>query len=491
MGKMQSLSDAQLLREYAESGSEEAFRELVSRQSDIVYSAALRQLNSADLARDVAQGVFIDLARKAGTLSRKLPPDASLVGWLYQSTRFAVLKLLRDEHRRESRERQAMQELQTLNSASDALPDWERIRPVLDLSMSHLSEAEREALLLRFFQNRDLRSVGAALGISEDAAQKRVSRSLTKLREAFVSQGIRADEESLGIVLSAHSVAVAPSGLAAGISNAILVSTASPTAMTAATIKTLGATVVQKGLVAVALALIAGAGVHQAARAWRLHDRVIALQQEQGILAAEIATLKSNNTSLSKPITAAQQTQASSIERLRELLRLRGEVGVLRRRQHELEETLAKARPGTRDGASQPQGNVPSPFRVQLVLDEAGENSEMLTNVANGAGGEVLQVQKSPLLDSTAIRSVSVSQDKITGRPTINVEFSPEGRDLFAAITRDNLNKRLAIILDGRVLSAPVIRSEISGGKAVIAGDFTMDQAQELAAKINNSVAQP
>src|SRR5690242_3052244 len=103
---MQDRSDAQLLREYAESGSEAAFQEIVSRHTNLVYSAALRQLDSTDLARDVTQGVFIDLARKAEPLTDWLAKDAPLVGWLYQSTRFAVLKLLRDERRRQSREKQ-------------------------------------------------------------------------------------------------------------------------------------------------------------------------------------------------------------------------------------------------------------------------------------------------------------------------------------------------------------------------------------------------
>ena len=69
MGEMQDKSDAQLLRDYAERRDEAAFREIVTRHTDFVYSAALRQMESSDLAADIAQSVFVDLARKANALA--------------------------------------------------------------------------------------------------------------------------------------------------------------------------------------------------------------------------------------------------------------------------------------------------------------------------------------------------------------------------------------------------------------------------------------
>ena len=111
MGEMHDQSDAQLLRDYAEHGAEAAFAEIVARHTDLVYSAALRQVYSPDLARDVTQSVFTDLARKARTVSANLSPEASLVGWLYRGTRFAARDLYRNETRRTQRERQAMEQL--------------------------------------------------------------------------------------------------------------------------------------------------------------------------------------------------------------------------------------------------------------------------------------------------------------------------------------------------------------------------------------------
>jgi RNA polymerase sigma factor (sigma-70 family) len=182
MDEMHAKPDGQLLREYVERGCEPAFTEIVQRHTDLVYSAALRQVESPDLARELAQRLFCDLARKAPSLAGRFGEHASLVGWLYRGVRFEALTLRRDDHRRQARERQAMEQLVT---TTENAPDWERLRPVLDEAMAELNDSDRDALLLRFFKNHDLREVGVALGISDDAAQKRVSRALEKLRESL------------------------------------------------------------------------------------------------------------------------------------------------------------------------------------------------------------------------------------------------------------------------------------------------------------------
>src|SRR3989449_2307696 len=214
---MQPKSDAELLCEYAEHGAESAFAEIVARHTNLVYSAALRQVDSPDIAAEVAQSVFIGLARGARSLSPKLAGNASLAGWLCRSARNISLNLRRDEFRRHSRERQAME---NLDSPPDTTPDWERLRPVLDAAMAELSEPDYDALVLRFFKNQDLRSVGLGLGVSDDAAQKRVSRALDKLRDLLSQRGIRTSATALSIILSANAVQAAPAGLAAAISTA-------------------------------------------------------------------------------------------------------------------------------------------------------------------------------------------------------------------------------------------------------------------------------
>ena len=111
-----------------------------------------------------------------------------------------------------------------------------------------------------------------------------------------------------------------------------------------------------------------------------------------------------------------------------------------------------------------------------------------MTNTTSGASGETLHVQKTPLLDYTAISSATVTRNQSSGAPEISLEFSPEGKELLAAITKENLNKRLAIVLDGHLYSAPMIRSEISDGKAQITGSFTEEEARDLIGKINNVI---
>src|SRR5439155_18185640 len=137
---------------------------------------------------------------------------------------------LRDDRRRQARERQAMQHL---DPASEIAPESERVQPVLDEAMAELSDEDREALLLRFFKNRDFRAIGAALGISDDAAQKRVSRALERLRTGLTSRGVTTTAGALSALLVAETVSFAPAGLPATLSTAALAGTTLATTATA------------------------------------------------------------------------------------------------------------------------------------------------------------------------------------------------------------------------------------------------------------------
>jgi len=127
--------DQQLLRQYAVERCEAAFRELVSRHVNLVYSSALRQTNGdAHLAQDVAQLVFADLARKAGSISK----NVVLAGWLHRATRYAAGQLRRAEQRRRMREHEAV----TWNAiqSEPAASVWEQIRPLLDEALEELND---------------------------------------------------------------------------------------------------------------------------------------------------------------------------------------------------------------------------------------------------------------------------------------------------------------------------------------------------------------
>src|SRR6266446_1682617 len=161
------MTDSQrLLADYVTNRSDQAFRELVTRYLDLVYSTAVR-LVSGDIhrAQDVAQTVFVDLARKAPAL----PRDVMLGGWLHRHTCFVASKIMRRRRRRESRERQAVE----MNAQQDhSKANLAEVAAILDEAINTLGAADRDAILLRFFEQRDLRSVGQALGTSEDTAQK-------------------------------------------------------------------------------------------------------------------------------------------------------------------------------------------------------------------------------------------------------------------------------------------------------------------------------
>ena len=141
--EMQSKADAELLKEYANRGAEPAFSELVLRHTNLVYSAALRQAESAGAAAEITQTVFVDLARRAGAVVSQISTEASLAGWLCRSARNQALNFRRNEFRRHARERLAMEQLVP---TSESNSDSERLRPVLDAAMAELSEVDYQIL---------------------------------------------------------------------------------------------------------------------------------------------------------------------------------------------------------------------------------------------------------------------------------------------------------------------------------------------------------
>ncbi len=320
ISEMQTKTDAQLLREYAGTGSETAFGELVSRHADLVYSAALRQVIEPDFARDVAQSVFADLARKAKSLSGNIV----LAGWLYRSTRFAALTFLRNERRRQYRERQAMQ---LLDSPGESSPDWDRIRPVLDEAMANLGDADRDALVLRFFKNEDLRTIGIALGTSEDAAQKRVTRALEKLHAFLLRRGVTLSSAAVGTALTGSAVQAAPAALAGTISSAVIAGMATAAAgSTFNLLNLMSMTKLKAGILSAAVVVGAGTPVVVQQRSL---SRLRAENQELRVQSQQLGQFRAENEKLKQV-----QVQLNEMARLQkenqELYRLRDEVRVLR-----------------------------------------------------------------------------------------------------------------------------------------------------------------
>ena len=201
----------QLLRKYVTDNSEAAFKELVERYINLVYSVALRQVDqNSQAAEDVCQQVFTDLARKASSLS----PQVQLGGWLHRHTCFTAATMMRTERRRLAREKVAVE----MNSLEHE-PTWNQLAPILEDAINELKEEDRQAIVLRFYEKYDYRSVAKALQISDDAAQKRVARALDKLRALVVKRSVACTTTVLGALLANEAIQAAPVGLAAKISS--------------------------------------------------------------------------------------------------------------------------------------------------------------------------------------------------------------------------------------------------------------------------------
>jgi RNA polymerase sigma factor (sigma-70 family) len=309
-------SDLDLLGQFTRKKSQDAFTTLVSRHVNLVYSAALRQVRSPQLAEDIAQSVFADLARSAGSIAGgggSLPK--ALTPWLYTVTRRTAIDVIRKESRRQLREQIAV-EMNNMNATS---ADWTQIEPLLDDAMATLDETDRSAILLRFFENKSLREVGEALGTNDDAAQKRVSRAVEKLREFFSKQKIAIGASGLTVLISANAVQAAPVGLALTIVNASL---AAGTTLTFMKIATATKLKIAFGVIVVASAVTAF--VFQQQNQIRLRGENESLQQQ-------LAQLQAENSILSNRIAEIGEAKKLPESQFTELLKLRGEIGVLRR----------------------------------------------------------------------------------------------------------------------------------------------------------------
>jgi len=396
----------ELLRQYADRNSDEAFAALVARHVNLVYSAALRKTGNADSAGEITQAVFIILSKKAGRLSQR----TILSGWLYQTTRLTAANFLRTEIRRAHREQEAY--MQSL--ANETEPElWPQMAPLLEDAMGQLGEKERNAIALRFFEGKSFQEIGAAFGASENAAKKRVAHALEKLHRYFSKHGVSSTTAIIAGAISANSAHAAPVGLAT----------------------TITATVIKGPAVAAStLALVKGT--------------------------IKVMTWMKLKIALS--ITAALLLAGGAM-------------------------TVALS-----SDTSAGDGNpAPSVFQFRLVLDAPSAKADPMTVVqpaVDAKAAETLYVQKKVLLDQTDLKSASVITNQPAGKLRIDITFTDAGAKRFAKVTHQNIGKRLAIIIDGRLYSAPTIRSEIRDGKAQIDGNFSEVEVQDLAAKINQSV---
>jgi RNA polymerase sigma factor (sigma-70 family) len=334
------VSDHQLLREYLEHRSEAAFREIVRRHIDLVYSAALRMVRDPHLAEDVTQSAFVALAQHASQLTT----HPVLSGWLHCTTRNLAAKTVRTEVRRRAREHEAAAMNELLAHESETV--WENIAPHLDDAIAQLGDSDRDALLLRYFERKSAREMSQIFGTSEDAAQKRVSRAVERLREFFSKRGVTIGAGGLVVLISANAVQAAPVALTTSVSAAILTGTTAVHTSTAVTVtKAIFMTALQKVLVTATVVVLAGAGIYEARQTSQLSEQVRTLRQQQAPLAEQIQQLQTERNDATNRLTAlaAENAQLKSNPNENELLKLRGEITQLRNEANNPSEKAARA----------------------------------------------------------------------------------------------------------------------------------------------------
>jgi len=328
--------DMALVQEYAQSNSEHAFASLVSRHVNLVYSVALRQVGDPHLAEEITQSTFIILAQKAKSLS----PKTILSGWVCRTARYVSAHALRNQRRRQFREQEA--QMQTiLNEAEPGV--WNQIAPLLDEALNCLGEKEHDAVVLRFFDGKELKHVGAAMGTTEDAARMRVNRGLEKLREFFTKRGVTLSASAIAGAVAANSVQAAPAELAATITAAALSGTAITTTAVITATKTVAMTTLQKTIVCATAAVLAGAGIHQARQAAQLREQVQTLQQQQAPLVQQVEELQGERDAATNRLASLAESIANIKTNNSELLGLRGELALLKQRSTEMSNELARA----------------------------------------------------------------------------------------------------------------------------------------------------
>jgi RNA polymerase sigma factor (sigma-70 family) len=277
----------ELLCAYAATRCGGAFRELVAGWSGMVYATALRVSRGREaLAEDITQAVFSRLA----AAPEKVNDARALGAWLHAAATGSTLAALRVEARRRRREETSQHLI--MHTPEPSVPDAgdgrHELMPEIDGALSKLPPQDSEILLMRFWQQQDWRSIGRNFGLSDDAAQKRMSRALERLRRILARRGITSTAGVLSAVLAGTVPRDLPAAAVLKIFSATQVSTSTVLTTVVMTAKT-------KAAIAAAIVITAAAPIlYQQQRIAALEGEVQSLQQRAPVPAANV-----------NPVTAA------------------------------------------------------------------------------------------------------------------------------------------------------------------------------------------
>ncbi len=307
------MDDAELLSRYAETRSEDIFRELAGRHLGLVYHSALRRVNqNTTLAEEVTQTVFVSLAREAGQLSAKAGEGQTLAGWLYVVTRHASANALRAETRRIRREGKAFVMHATDQTGNDGGEAWAELRPELEAVMDELSRTDRDAILMRFFENRPFAEVGVALNISEDAARVRVSRALERMRHHLARRRITSTTLALGGLIATQAAQAAPAGLMTSITSSAFGAAAHATAINTGIWIFMTKTQLMIGAVGIMAAVTAGTVLYSTQSSQVFQQETESLRAENARLAARISALETRTPSTDTATASSSQGESKT-----------------------------------------------------------------------------------------------------------------------------------------------------------------------------------
>ena len=273
------MDDTELIRRHLENGSGDAFAELVRRHLNLVYSAALRRVGyNTHLADEVTQMVFVALGRNISSLADR----RTLAGWLHTTSRFIASRAVRAERRRKTHEQEASI-MNELTGVAETDLQWDKVWPELDAVMDRLKERDREALLLRFFENRRFAEVGLTLGVSEEAARKCVDRALGKLRALLARRGVHSASAAVAAMLANQAVVAAPAALATSVPKIAAATAAYSGSSGLGLLQVFSAAKMTAGIAAVLTLAAIGTAVYELRAAHRAEASLaIATQEYQG-----------------------------------------------------------------------------------------------------------------------------------------------------------------------------------------------------------------